>query len=247
MEPVLSLVILKGLDFMEATKELGITFVAVKFDGILGFGFQEISIEGALPVWYSMVDQGLAYGPMFSFWLNRNTKDNEGGELVFSGVDTNHFRVAHTYVPVTQKGYWHFEMNDVFISNETTNSDYQNLCFLLGFCTNGCVAIADSKASLLAGSTVIGVHGLMSQECKTLVEQYGKPIIDMLLSELSLLVKHEAQKTLPSLSLDELKEKTKNFGSKAMIGEGSYVRVYFSNLNNGKTVVVKKLDVFSKG
>ncbi|CAH1453244.1 unnamed protein product [Lactuca virosa] len=53
-----------------------------------------------------MVDQGLVYEPVFSFWLNRNTKDNEGGEFVFGGVDTNHFRVVHTYVPVTQKGYW---------------------------------------------------------------------------------------------------------------------------------------------
>ncbi|PWA64979.1 protein kinase superfamily protein [Artemisia annua] len=48
---------------------------------------------------------------------------------------------------------------------------------------------------------------------------------------------------VPALSLDKLKEKTENFGSKALIGEGSYGRVYFSNLNNGKSVAVKKLDV----
>ncbi|CAI9294760.1 unnamed protein product [Lactuca saligna] len=171
---------IKEQDFIEATKEPGITFVAAKFDGILGLGFQEISVGGALPVWYNMVDQGLVHEPVFSFWLNRNTKDNEGGELVFGGVDTNHFRGEHIYVPVTQKGYWQFEMNDVFIGNEPS-----------GFCTNGCAAIADSGTSLLVGPTAvvtqinqaIGAHGLMSQECKTLVEQYGKSIIDMLLSE----------------------------------------------------------------
>lgn len=48
-----------------------------------------------------MVNQGLVYEPMFSFWLNQNTKDNEGGELVLGGVDTNHLRVAHTYLPIT--------------------------------------------------------------------------------------------------------------------------------------------------
>ncbi|KAL6970789.1 PTI1-like tyrosine-protein kinase 3 [Sarracenia purpurea var. burkii] len=48
---------------------------------------------------------------------------------------------------------------------------------------------------------------------------------------------------VPELSLDELKEKTDNFGSKALIGEGSYGRVYYANLNNGKSVAVKKLDV----
>nr|XP_043631284.1 PTI1-like tyrosine-protein kinase 1 isoform X1 [Erigeron canadensis] len=45
------------------------------------------------------------------------------------------------------------------------------------------------------------------------------------------------------LQLEELKEKTYNFGQKALIGEGSYGRVYFATLNNGKTVAVKKLDV----
>ncbi|KAG4144518.1 hypothetical protein ERO13_D05G042200v2 [Gossypium hirsutum] len=48
---------------------------------------------------------------------------------------------------------------------------------------------------------------------------------------------------VPALSLEELKENTDNFGSNALIGEGSYGRVYYANLNDGKTVAVKKLDV----
>ena len=67
-------------------------------------------------------------------------------------------------------------------------------------------------------------------------------------SKASAPVKAEAQKTVPpidvpALPLDELKEKTDNFGSKALIGEGSYGRVYYANLNNGKAVAVKKMDV----
>ncbi|CAM8914843.1 unnamed protein product [Rhodiola kirilowii] len=50
---------------------------------------------------------------------------------------------------------------------------------------------------------------------------------------------------VPQLSLDELKEKTENFGSKSLIGEGSYGRVYYATLNSGKVVAVKKLDVSS--
>lgn len=48
---------------------------------------------------------------------------------------------------------------------------------------------------------------------------------------------------VPALSLDELKEKTDNFGSKALIGEGSYGRVYYATLENGNAVALKKLDV----
>ncbi|XP_051149731.1 PTI1-like tyrosine-protein kinase 3 isoform X2 [Andrographis paniculata] len=64
-------------------------------------------------------------------------------------------------------------------------------------------------------------------------------------------VKPEVQKSVPpievpSLSIEELKEKTDNFGSKALIGEGSYGRVYFAQLDSGKEVALKKLDVSSE-
>lgn len=64
-------------------------------------------------------------------------------------------------------------------------------------------------------------------------------------------VKPEVQKApppieVPALPLEELKEKTDNFGSKALIGEGSYGRVYFATLDNGKGVAVKKLDASSE-
>ncbi|KAL5703277.1 non-specific serine/threonine protein kinase [Ranunculus cassubicifolius] len=64
-------------------------------------------------------------------------------------------------------------------------------------------------------------------------------------------VNPEAQKIppqieVPNLPLDELKEKTDNFGSKSLIGEGSYGRVYYANLDSGKAVAIKKLDISSE-
>jgi len=47
---------------------------------------------------------------------------------------------------------------------------------------------------------------------------------------------------VPDLSLDDLKEKTDNFGSSALIGEGSYGRVYHATLDDGRQAAVKKLD-----
>lgn len=57
-----------------------------------------------------MIKQGLIKEPVFSFWMNRNAAAQEGGELVFGGVDPLHFKGKHTYVPVTQKGYWQVDI-----------------------------------------------------------------------------------------------------------------------------------------
>ncbi|KAH7838139.1 hypothetical protein Vadar_022509 [Vaccinium darrowii] len=172
--------VVKDEEFIEATREPSITFLVAKFDGILGLGFREISVGGAVPVWDNMVKQGLIKEPVFSFWLNRNADEGEGGEIVFGGVDPNHFKGKHTYVPVTQKGYWQFNMGDVLIGGKET-----------GYCGTGCSAIADSGTSLLAGPTPvitminheIGAAGVVSQQCKNVVEQYGQTIMDLLLAE----------------------------------------------------------------
>ncbi|KAG5552325.1 hypothetical protein RHGRI_010415 [Rhododendron griersonianum] len=49
----------------------------------------------------------------------------------------------------------------------------------------------------------------------------------------------------PAFSLDELNRLTGNFGSKALIGEGSYGRVFFATLIDGQQAAIKKLDTSS--
>ncbi|CAN7120561.1 unnamed protein product [Brassica rapa subsp. narinosa] len=174
--------VVKNQEFIEATSEPGLTFLVAKFDGLLGLGFQEISVGNATPVWYAynMLKQGLIKKPVFSFWLNRDTKSEEGGELIFGGVDPKHFKGEHTYVPVSRRGYWQFDMGEVLIAGKST-----------GYCGNGCTAIADSGTSLLAGPTAviaminkaIGASGVVSQQCKTVVDQYGQTILDLLLAK----------------------------------------------------------------
>ncbi|XP_010455726.1 PREDICTED: aspartic proteinase A3 isoform X1 [Camelina sativa] len=172
--------VVKEQEFIEATSEPGITFLLAKFDGILGLGFKEISVGNSTPVWYNMVEKGLVKEPIFSFWLNRNPQDPEGGEIVFGGVDPKHFKGEHTYVPVTHKGYWQFDMGDLQIAGKPT-----------GYCAKGCSAIADSGTSLLTGpSTVItminhaiGAQGIVSRECKAVVDQYGKTMLNSLLAQ----------------------------------------------------------------
>ncbi|GLT54520.1 hypothetical protein SLA2020_277120 [Shorea laevis] len=191
--------VVKDQVFIEATREGSITFVLAKFDGILGLGFQEISVGNAVPVWYNMVQQGLVKEEVFSFWLNRDLDAKEGGEIIFGGVDPKHFKGNHTYIPVTKKGYWQFEMGDILVGNHST-----------GICQGGCAAIVDSGTSLLAGPTsivteinlAIGAEGIVSAQCKEVVTQYGDLIWDLLISgvrpskicsQLGLCLSNEAQ------------------------------------------------------
>ncbi|KAI3472131.1 hypothetical protein Pfo_029619 [Paulownia fortunei] len=50
---------------------------------------------------------------------------------------------------------------------------------------------------------------------------------------------------IPALSLDELNRRTGNFGTKALIGEGSYGRVFYAKLSDGQPAAIKKLDTSS--
>ncbi|XP_066331916.1 probable protein kinase At2g41970 [Miscanthus floridulus] len=47
---------------------------------------------------------------------------------------------------------------------------------------------------------------------------------------------------VPAIPFDELKKITNNFSDRALIGEGSYGRVYNAALSDGRAAVIKKLD-----
>ncbi|KAF6165537.1 hypothetical protein GIB67_015860 [Kingdonia uniflora] len=46
----------------------------------------------------------------------------------------------------------------------------------------------------------------------------------------------------PALSLDDLNKATHNFGTKSLVGEGSYGRVFYATISTGQAAALKKLD-----
>ncbi|XP_021734553.1 aspartic proteinase-like isoform X3 [Chenopodium quinoa] len=165
----------------EITSEESITLVHAKFDGVVGLAFPDKSEGNANLIWYTMEEQKLLKKKVFSIWFNTDSEAESGGEVVFGGVDPNHFKGKHVYVPVTpnQNGIWQIEIGELFIGNQSS-----------GYCQEGCPAVLDSGSPLLSGPAVIvveinhaiGAKGVKSKECKEIISHNGEKIYDLLAS-----------------------------------------------------------------
>jgi len=149
-----------NLLFAEATDLPGITFVAAKFDGIMGLGYPTISVNGITPFFQAAVAQGKLDQPVFAFYLNRDPDSGaNGGELTLGGTDPAHYTGDITWAPVTRQAYWQIHVDGVEASGT------------IG-CAGGCEMILDSGTSLLTGpvdeikkiQTIIGATPVVNGE-----------------------------------------------------------------------------------
>ncbi|OWZ59865.1 saccharopepsin [Cryptococcus neoformans c45] len=108
--------VVKKQDFAEATKEPGLAFAFGKFDGILGLGYDTISVNHIVPPFYNMLNQHLLDEPVFSFRLG--SSDEDGGEAIFGGIDDSAYSGKLAYVPVRRKGYWEVELESISFGDE---------------------------------------------------------------------------------------------------------------------------------
>lgn len=126
---------LKDFTFAEVNdySGLGIAYRVGKFDGILGLGFDRISVGGVPTIMKSLVASGQMAEPVFGFYLG----DQQAGELEFGGTDPKHYSGDFTYVDLNAETYWQVALDGVKFGSDSVSTTKR--------------AIVDSGTSLLAG------------------------------------------------------------------------------------------------
>jgi saccharopepsin len=111
---------IKNQLFAEATSEPGFAFAFGKFDGILGLGYDTISVNGIVPPVYNLINQKLIDEPKFAFYLGDTEHDSEA---TFGGIDESHYTGKVTYLPVRRKGYWEVKLDAIKFGGESAQMD----------------------------------------------------------------------------------------------------------------------------
>lgn len=136
---------IKGQDFAEATQEPGLAFAFGRFDGILGLGFDRISVNGIVPPFYQLVNQKLIDEPVFAFYLSGESGGDDS-EVVFGGVDKDHYTGKITEIPLRRKAYWEVDLDSITFGDETAELDNTGVILDTG---TSLIALPSDLAELL--------------------------------------------------------------------------------------------------
>merc|ERR1712014_283678 len=108
--------------FAEATSEPGLAFAFGRFDGIMGLGYDTISVNHIPPPFYNMIDQGLLDEPVFAFYLG-DTNNGDESEAIFGGVNKEHYTGEMTKIPLRRKAYWEVDLDAITFGDQTAEID----------------------------------------------------------------------------------------------------------------------------
>ncbi|CAD0094611.1 unnamed protein product [Aureobasidium mustum] len=155
---------IKNQLFGEATQEPGLAFAFGRFDGILGLGYDTISVNKIPPPFYEMVAQDLLDEPVFAFYLS-DTNDKEAeSEAIFGGVNKDHYTGELTKLPLRRKAYWEVDLDAITFGKES--AEFDNMGAILDTGTS-LIALPSTLAELLNKEIGAkkGYNGQYTVEC----------------------------------------------------------------------------------
>ncbi len=152
---------IQGQDFAEATNEPGLAFAFGRFDGILGLGYDTISVNGIVPPFYKMVEQKLIDEPVFSFYLG-GTEDES--EVIFGGVNKDAYEGKITTIPLRRKAYWEVDLDSIALGDDS--ADLENTGVILDTGTS-LIALPSELAEMINAQIGAkkGYNGQYSIDC----------------------------------------------------------------------------------
>ncbi|CEF67050.1 Cathepsin D [Strongyloides ratti] len=131
----------KTQGFACAMQEPGMAFVAAKFDGILGMGWDSISVDKLnQPMDQIFSNKNVCKNQVFAFWLNRDLNGNtQGGEMTLCDMDSSHYKGQIAWESLTAEDYWRINIGGVNVGGQQVSGAVS--------------AIVDTGTSLLTGPT----------------------------------------------------------------------------------------------
>ncbi|KAK0725401.1 aspartic peptidase domain-containing protein [Lasiosphaeris hirsuta] len=152
---------IKGQDFAEATSEPGLAFAFGRFDGILGLGYDTISVNGIVPPFYKMIEQKTIEESVFSFYLS----DTDGeSEVVFGGVDKSRHEGKLITIPLRRTAYWEVDLDSIAYGKDAADLEGTGVILDTG---TSLIALPSQLAEMLNAQIGAkkGYNGQYSVDC----------------------------------------------------------------------------------
>jgi len=145
----------QNITFGEAASLSGVSFLAAKFDGILGMGFRSISVSHVITVFEALYEQQQISEAAFSFYLSK-TAGSETSRLVLGGINSDYYTGPMRFYPLISETYWVIAMDEFKVN---------------GTSIKAAKGIMDTGTSLIVGSKSIidqinALIGTVDSSCK---------------------------------------------------------------------------------
>lgn len=127
--------------FAQITALHGVSFLASKFDGILGMAWPAISVNNLPLIFDLLVNQSQVDGNSFSFYLTKVAGSN-GSALVLGGVNKKYYTGDFKYYNLKMANYWAIQL-DYIVFNGTS------------YKVGNLLGIVDTGTSVIVGPTKV--------------------------------------------------------------------------------------------
>ena len=148
-----------NITFGEMTEMNQATWIAGRFDGILGMAWKRISEDGITPVYESFYRQKVIEDNSFAFFLTKEA-DELGSILTLGGYDSSLSKNQWHYVDLVEEWYWMIQIDSIYVGSSKVGA-------------SNIRGIVDSGTSTLAGAEnlieeINSILGEVKDDCSNL-------------------------------------------------------------------------------